>query len=549
MKRKLLSVLLALTMMLTLLPVSALAVDLTEEQKTALEAQGYSAEQIAELEAKEQIMVISEDTVLEEDYEGLVLVVGKCSVTVRSAKVGVGVVVLPGAQDAKVVLEGSAEVNAVVVLDKAEVVIEAEAQTTYVTVAAPEAAVTVSGAVEKLTVDEAAQAAQVTVAENATVAAVTVSAPEVKAEIAGTVSEVAVTETAAGASVVVAENATVSTLAVAAPDVKADVAGTVESVTVAETATGAELAVAETAAVAEVTDNTGALTVSGDGAANVTVTDTTAEPAAPADEDKPDEETKDEETKNEETKNEETATPPFITTEKTVSEKVGEGIGAAPLDDHTYGQGDSRNGAYTSTSGNGADVAHGLAEGYNVTSTQTGENTYDVHVVGTNVLAHGNSANQGGCWVGIAIPVEEGYSYTYCRVQNDGTKTETTNVSSFVANGTNYETFYWSGPADENGMINREYVYEVTMKNDATDEESVILLNIDVDIQGTMVDGHLVWTGDDYSAWLAKQQPAPTAELAEVDETEKPETPAPEAAEGETVPAPETPVAPETPAE
>lgn len=513
MKKKLLSVLLALTMMLTVLPVSAMAVDLTEDQKTALEAQGYTAEQLEELEANEQIMVVSEDTVLEEDYDGLILVVGKCTVTVRGAKVGVGMIVLPGAQDAKVVLESSANVNAVVVLDKAEVVVEAEAQATYLTVAAPEAAVTVSGAVEKLTVDEAAEAAQVTVAETATVAAVTVSAPEVKAEIAGTVTEVAVTETAAGASVAVAETAAVSTLAVAAPDVKAEVAGTVESVTVAETAAGAELAVAETATVTEVTDNTGALTVSGDGAANVTVTDTTAEPTEPAEDDKKDEEEPADKTDSTDRTDADADMP---IAPKTLGERVAEGIGAAPLGDYGYTAGGSsvnKNGSYSNTSGNGASMANGLAAGYNVTTTQTGENTFDVHVVGTDVLAHGNSYNQGGCYVGIAIPVEAGYSYTYCRVLNDGTKKTVDNISSFVSNDITYETFYWSGPADANGMINRDYVYEVTMINEETGEESVITLNVDVDIQGAMVgeggDRHLVWTEADYTAWLAANNPNP----------------------------------------
>lgn len=512
MKKKLLSVLLALTMMLTVLPVSAMAVDLTEDQKTALEAQGYTAEQLEELEANEQIMVVSEDTVLEEDYDGLILVVGKCTVTVRGAKVGVGMIVLPGAQDAKVVLESSANVNAVVVLDKAEVVIEAEAQATYLTVAAPEAAVTVSGAVEKLTVDEAAEAAQVTVAETATVAAVTVSAPEVKAEIAGTVTEVAMTETAAGASVAVAETAAVSTLAVAAPDVKAEVAGTVESVTVAETATGAELAVAETATVTEVTDNTGALTVSGDGAANVTVTDTTAEPTEPAEDDKKDEEEPADKTDSTD-RTDADADMPIVP--KPLAEKVAEGIGAAPLDDHklcqTWGDTNTlttniRNDSYSSTSGNGADRANGLAAGYNVTTTQTGENTFDVHVVGTGVLAHGNSANQGGCWVGIAIPVEAGYSYTYCLVNNDGSKRETSRVSYFVENDVNYDTFYWAGSLDAGNNYTRHFdrVIEVTMTNDETGEKTVITLNIDADVTGATVNGGLVWNESDYAAWKAQ---------------------------------------------
>lgn len=516
MKKKLLSVLLALTMMLTVLPVSAMAVDLTEDQKTALEAQGYTAEQLEELEANEQIMVVSEDTVLEEDYDGLILVVGKCTVTVRGAKVGVGMIVLPGAQDAKVVLESSANVNAVVVLDKAEVVVEAEAQATYLTVAAPEAAVTVSGAVEKLTVDEAAEAAQVTVAETATVAAVTVSAPEVKAEIAGTVTEVAVTETAAGASVAVAETAAVSTLAVAAPDVKAEVAGTVESVTVAETATGAELAVAETATVTEVTDNTGALTVSGDGAANVTVTDTTAEPTEPAEDDKKDEEEPADKTDSTD-RTDADADMPIVSAEKTLAEKVGEGIGAAPLDDHGYTAGGdvNKNGSYdkigTPTSGNAADRANGLAASYNATTTQTGENTFDVHVVGTEVLAHGNSNNDGGCYIGIAIPVEAGYSYTYCLVDNDGTKNPTYKISSFIENDVNYDTFYWTGAlnAGNNYTLHFDRVIEVTMTNDETGEKTVITLNVDADVTGVATGDHLLWTEADYEAWLKENNPNP----------------------------------------
>lgn len=283
MKKKLLSVLLALTMMLTVLPVSAMAAELTEDQKSTLVAQGYSEEEIA------NAIFISEDTELTEDVEGLIIIVAPVKVTIKGAKLTTGLLIAPGAKGASVVLGESANVNAVIVMDTAEVTVEEKAVAASVTVTAPEAKVAVAGEVKTVTVAAEAEKAAVTVAETAKVDTVEVAAPAAAVEVAGAVASVAVAETAAGASVAVAETATVSALEVAAPDVKADVAGTVESVTVAETATGAELAVAETATVTEVADSTGALTVSGDGAANVTVTDTTAEPVEPtepAEEDK-----------------------------------------------------------------------------------------------------------------------------------------------------------------------------------------------------------------------------------------------------------------------
>ncbi len=177
MRKKILSVLLALCMVLTLLPIAAYAAELTDAQKQALKDQGYTDEQIA------NVLVVDEDTVIDADEDRLVIVVGKCTVTVRGAALATGIVVAPGAGDASIVLEAQSNVNAIVVLDKAEVVVQQDAQAANVTVAAPEAAVTVQGTVQTLAVDKAAENAQVTVAETAKVDTVNIDAAGVTAEI------------------------------------------------------------------------------------------------------------------------------------------------------------------------------------------------------------------------------------------------------------------------------------------------------------------------------------------------------------------------------
>ena len=74
MKKKLLSLLLSLAMMPALLPVSAMAADLTDNQKAAMEevllAQECSKEEIAELLTPDKSLVIDEDTELDEDFDG-----------------------------------------------------------------------------------------------------------------------------------------------------------------------------------------------------------------------------------------------------------------------------------------------------------------------------------------------------------------------------------------------------------------------------------------------------------------------------------------------
>lgn len=253
MRKKILSILLALCMVLALLPVAAFAAKLTDAQVAELKAKGYTDEQIQELNDQiadyesDEIVLVFEDTTISAAESRLVLVVApKATVTVDGAKLDTGIVVAPGAADAKVVLKAGADVNAVVVLDKAEVVVEQEAKAANVTLAAAEAAATVEGTVDTVAVNEAAEKATVTVAEGAAVAAVEVAAPEAKADIAGSVSTVVVAETAKGAETAVAQTAQVSAVTVAAPEAKTDIAGTVSSVTVAETAEGAGTTVSGT---------------------------------------------------------------------------------------------------------------------------------------------------------------------------------------------------------------------------------------------------------------------------------------------------------------
>lgn len=269
MRKKLLSLLTVLCLVLGMLPATAMAAGIAAEL-------GYSEDEVA--------MYISEDTDLTEDVEGLIIVTAPVKVTIKGAKLTTGLVIAPGAEGAAVTLSENADVNAVIVMAKAEVTVEETAVAETVTVTAPETKVSVAGEVKVVNVAEEAEKTTVSVAETAKVETVTVSAPAAAVEVSGEVASVAVAETAAGAAVTVAETATVKTYEVAAPDVKTEVAGTVESVKVAETATGNELAVTETAKVAEVTDATGELTVSGDGAANVTVTDSTTPAGDTADE-------------------------------------------------------------------------------------------------------------------------------------------------------------------------------------------------------------------------------------------------------------------------
>lgn len=218
MRKKLLSLLTVLCLVLGMLPATAMAIGTANIDKTD----------------EANVQVIAEDTELTGTIEKLVLVDAAVKVDVTDATLTVGLVVSPDAEGAEVTISGTTAAE-VVVLANASV--KTDAATTVETV--------------------------------------TVDAAEATVEVAGEVASVVLTENAQGVSLTVAETATVAAVEVAAPNATVAVAGTVESVTVAETATGAELAVAETATVTTVTDATGELTVSGAGAESVTVENTT----------------------------------------------------------------------------------------------------------------------------------------------------------------------------------------------------------------------------------------------------------------------------------
>ena len=443
MRKKLLSLLTVLCLVLGMLPATALAAEYADLAKEL----GYSEEEVA--------MYIDEDTELSEDVEGLIIVVAPVKVTVKGAKLATGLVVVPDAEGATVTLGENADVNAVIVMAKAEVTVEETAVAASVTVTAPEASVTVAGTVETVTLAEEAENAVVTVAETAKVETVEVAAPAAAVEVVGEVKTVAVQETAAAATVTVAETATVSALEVAAPDVKADVAGTVESVTVAETATGAELAVAETATVTEVTDATGELTVSGDGAANVTVTDS----STPAEDEKGNEDKTDDAG--------ETVVPnlPIIDNHKadpgfTVAPLVDQG-GDTPLVDE---------GSYS------ASVTNGSAD-----------NEFRVVISAKNLEKHqGTTGNMPeGYWVGLAIPKQENYSYYLIRCGAGSTEKSplTPDYVSWEDGGKFYDTFYFNVENFEGNTDNQYQIGVVAGENAATstlEPEFIIDLAFDV---------------------------------------------------------------------
>lgn len=376
MRKKLLSLLTVLCLVLGMLPATAMAAGIAADL-------GYSEDEIA--------MYVSEDTELTEDVDGLVLVVAPVTVTVKGASLTSGLVVAPDAAGAKVTLDEGANVNAVVVMAAAEVTVAETATAATVTVSASESTVTIAGEVKAVNVAAEAEKATVTVAETAKVETVEVAAPAAAVKVEGEVKTVTVAETAAGAAVTVAETATVAALEVAAPEVKAEVAGTVESVKVAETATGAELAVAGTAKVAEVTDATGELAVSGDGAANVTVTDTTTTPAG---DDKKDEETSGE--TNEGTEQSPRPNTPVIDDTESAPAAAPQGkLTTAPI-----GEENAKN--YKLTISDMTTKYAGDADA-----------VYNVKIHAEEVKQTTNPSGVTANWVGIGIPISADGNYAY----------------------------------------------------------------------------------------------------------------------------------------
>lgn len=249
MRKKLLSLLTVLCLVLGMLPATAMAIDTTNIDKTDAE----------------NVMVVAEDTELTGTIEKLVLVDAAVKVDVTDATLTVGLVVSPDAEGAEVTISGTTA---------AEVVVLANAS---------------------VKTDEAT-----------TVQTVTVDAAAATVEVAGEVASVVLTENAEGVTLTVAETATVAAVEVAAPNATVEVSGTVESVAVAATATGTELVVSETATVAAVTDASGELTVSGAGAENVAVENTAESTEGEEDKDTEDEETEDGEDAAQDEENNET---------------------------------------------------------------------------------------------------------------------------------------------------------------------------------------------------------------------------------------------------
>lgn len=249
MRKKLLSLLTVLCLVLGMLPATAMAIDTTNIDKTDAE----------------NVMVVAEDTELTGTIEKLVLVDAAVKVDVTDATLTVGLVVSPDAEGAEVTISGTTA---------AEVVVLANAS---------------------VKTDEAT-----------TVQTVTVDAAAATVEVAGEVASVVLTENAEGVTLTVAETATVAAVEVAAPNATVEVSGTVESVAVAATATATELVVSETATVAAVTDATGGLTVSGAGAESVAVENTAESTEGEEDKDTEDEETEDGEDAAQDEENNET---------------------------------------------------------------------------------------------------------------------------------------------------------------------------------------------------------------------------------------------------
>ncbi len=164
MKKKLLSLLLSLAMMPALLPVSAMAADLTDNQKAAMEevllAQECSKEEIAELLTPDKSLVIDEDTELDEDFDGLVIVLSGCTLTIKGVKIGVGVVILPAAEKDETE-KAVAKETKVILSEKTEVTVSGSVET--LTVEAPKAAVAVeAGAkVDAVVVGEKAEVGKI----------------------------------------------------------------------------------------------------------------------------------------------------------------------------------------------------------------------------------------------------------------------------------------------------------------------------------------------------------------------------------------------------
>ena len=509
MRKKLLSLLTVLCLVLGMLPATALAAEVAD---IAAEL-GYSEEEIA------AARYIDEDTELDEDEDGLIIVVAPVKVTVKGATLATGILVAPGAKGAVITVIESANVNAIIVMDTVEVVVEETATVTYLTVAAPEANVTIAGEAQTVDVAEDAESAVVTVAETAKVTgSVTNAAPNSTVSIQGEVAgDVTTTETAVGATTEVAEGAVVGgDLTTAAPDSTTKVDGTVEgNISYTETATGATLEVGENAEVnGEVTDATGELTVTGDGADKITVTDTSAS-------DEEEDKDVEEEVKNDEEEEEEENSSfdlPTVLPEPEDTHKDDPGFIKAPLVDHS----------------DKPIPEEDIAAGYEINvSKGENDNEFNVVIKAENVYWHKNSPSAGyaASWVGIAIPHVEGYKYYQLTITEEHPAgSELGNVKNPVIwdnNGDSYASLYFGfgngGSKDTHG----EYYYQISVINPVdgvadSDLTPEYVLNIAFEIVGTDPAEYWKDKGSDDNSELDE---AGAVELTETeDETDEVET-------------------------
>ena len=483
MRKKLLSLLTVLCLVLGMLPTTALA--------AATEA--YENNEVA--------LIITTDTEITEDVDGLVLVDAPCTVTVTDAKLSVGIVVSPDAAGAEVVLNGATEAAEVVVLAAASVKVEETANAGIVTVDAAEATVEIAGTAAEITVTENAEKTTVTVAETAKVTGdVTNAAPESVVSIKGEVSgNMTTAETAVGATTEVAETATVSgSVTNAAPDSTMKVDGKVEGgIANTETATGATLEVGANAEITgEVTDATGELTVTGDGAANITVTDTSA-----SDEDEEDSEDAEDEDDGEDADDatEEENTPAFDDVAPPPATYNGPRIVWAPLHDHKHAQGSHDENC-------GTDQTSTLATNPNVsTPVLTGTVANDaprasVTVSADNITQHTNAdGGEAKYWIGFGVEVPEtkvGEYHYYVFEKTEGVygnaqhMTSVTNRVYQMDETTFFNTFYVNvGP--NGGSIDFTYVVTDGTNNSTSLEEMlasdnvVCVLDVTLDVDGT----------------------------------------------------------------
>lgn len=190
MRKKIPAYFLALCLVAGLLPIRALAAELSEAQRKALRDQGFSGAQI------QKVKVIDKDAVLSADFDDLVVVAAPCIVTVQNAALKAGVAVVPGAAGARIVVAAGGSVKSVTALDQAEVVVERDAQAALVTLDAARCVLNVSGRAGDVRVNEAAEKSAIVVAADGSVSEIEMAAPASRLTVNGSLGTVDVAKTA-----------------------------------------------------------------------------------------------------------------------------------------------------------------------------------------------------------------------------------------------------------------------------------------------------------------------------------------------------------------